>query len=151
MQPSTDTSTRTDNMTRTYTTPQEAEDAFYDALDEGNLNQLLSVWAESDDICCLLPMYPMIQSRQGVVDVFTHLFSQGHGVSLAITHLSWIETDGIAIHQVEEAILAQPGDTPPPPPFYGTNIYRKDKAGWRLIVHQNAPTPPPSPELRMPE
>jgi ketosteroid isomerase-like protein len=130
-------------MTQTYNTPQEAEDAFYDALDEGNLRQMLSVWAESDDICCLLPMYPMIQSRQGVVDVFTHLLSQGHGVSLAIAHMGWIETDDIAIHQVEETIMALPSDTPPPPPFYGTNIYRKDKTGWRLIVHQNAPTPPP--------
>ena len=139
-------------MTQTYNTPQEAEDTFYDALDEGDLNQLLSVWAESDDIVCLLPMHPMIQGRQGVVDEFTHLFSQGHGVSLAIAHLGWIETDDIAIHQVEETLLGPPSDTPPPPPFYGTNIYRKDTAGWRLIVHQNAPTPaPPSPEFVVPE
>jgi ketosteroid isomerase-like protein len=140
-------------MTQTYNTPQEAEDAFYDALDAGNLDQLLSVWAESADICCLLPMHPMIQGRQGVTDVFTHALSQGHGVSLAITHLGWIETDDIAIHQVEETVLAPPStDTPPPPPFYGTNIYRKDNTGWRLIVHQNAPTPPPPPpEFVMPE
>ena len=92
-------------MIQIYTTPQEAEDAFYDALDEADLKQLLSVWAESDDICCLLPMQPLVQSRQGVTDIFTHLFSQGHGVSLAIAHLCWIETDDIAIHQVEETLL----------------------------------------------
>ena len=139
-------------MTQTYHTPQEAEDAFYDALDEGDLDQLLSVWAESDDICCLLPMYPMIQSRQGVKDIFTHLFSQGHGVSLTISHLGWIQTDDIAIHQVEETIQNPPPNTTPTPPFYGTNIYRKDETGWRLIVHQNAPTPPPPPpEFEMPK
>jgi len=139
-------------MTQTYTTPQEAEDAFYDALDEGNLDLLLSVWAESDDICCLLPMHPLVQSRRGVTDVFTHLFSQGHGVSLAIAHLGWIETDDIVIHQVEETILEQPSDRPPAPPFYGTNIYRKDITGWRLIAHLNAPTPPPPPpEFVVPE
>lgn len=138
-------------MTQTYTTPQEAEDAFYDALDEGNLSELLSVWAESDDICCLLPMHPMIQGRQGVTDVFTHMLSQGHGISVSIKHLSWIETDDIAIHQIEETVQSTPSDTPPPPPFYGTNIYRKDNSGWRLIVHQNAPTPPPpQPELVVP-
>ncbi len=138
-------------MTQTYTTPQEAEDAFYDALDEGNLSELLSVWAESDDICCLLPMHPMIQGRQGVTDVFTHMLSQGHGISVSIKHLSWIETDDIAIHQIEETVQSTPSDTPPPPPFYGTNIYRKDNSGWRLIVHQNAPTPPPpQPELVLP-
>ena len=36
------------------------------------------------DICCLLPMYPMIQGRQDVADVFARLFSEGHGVALAI-------------------------------------------------------------------
>jgi ketosteroid isomerase-like protein len=139
-------------MSQVYSTPQEAEDAFYDALDEGNLEQLLSVWAEADDISCLLPMHPMIQGRQAVVDVFTQLFSRGHGVSLAIAHLTWIETDDMAIHQVEETVLGAPPDTSPPPPFYGTNIYRKDSTGWRLIVHQNAPTPPPPPtEFVMPE
>ncbi|NNJ94193.1 MAG: SnoaL-like domain-containing protein [Halobacteria archaeon] len=129
-------------MTQPYNTPQEAEDAFYDALDEGDLNQVLSVWAETDDICCLLPMHPLIQGRQGVTDVFTHLFSRGQGVSLAIAHLGWIETGDIAIHQVEETVQGAPTDAPPPP-FYGTNIYRKDSTGWRLIVHQNAPSPPP--------
>ena len=136
-------------MTQSYNTPQEAEDAFYDALDVGNLDQLLSVWAESDDIVCLLPMHPMIQGRQGITDVFTHLLSQDSGVSLTIAHLGWIETDDIAIHHVEETILALESDKPPPPPFYGTNIYRKDKTGWRLIVHQNAPAPPP-PDFKMP-
>jgi ketosteroid isomerase-like protein len=139
-------------MPQPYSTPQEAEDAFYDALEECNLDRMLSVWADSEDISCLLPMYPLIQGRKGVEEVFSHLLASGQGVELSVTHLSWIQTDEFAIHQVEETILKVPADTPPPPPFYGTNIYRKDDHGWRLIIHQNAPTPPPPPpELRMPE
>lgn len=139
-------------MTQTYNTPQDAEDAYYDALEEGDLQQLLSIWADTDDICCLLPMYPMVQGHSAVQDVYSHLLSQGHGVALAIKHLNWIQTDDIAIHQVEETVQNPPSGTPPAPPFYGTNIYRKDAGGWRLIVHQNAPTPPPPPaELVMPE
>jgi len=139
-------------MAETFNTPQQAEDAYYDALEEGNLDKLLSIWADSDDICCLLPMYPMMQGRKGIEDVFSHLFGQGHGVELSITHLGWIETDEIAIHQVEESIPNQPADAHPAPPVYGTNIFRKEPSGWRLIVHQNAPTPPPPPpELVVPE
>ena len=133
------------NMPRTYNTPQEAEDAFYDALDEGKLEQLLSVWSETDDVSCLLPMQPLIRGRQQVVDLFTHIFSQQQRVPLAIAHLGWIETGDTAIHLVEETILDTPPGAPAPPPFYGTNIYRKEANGWRLIVHQNAPTPQPPP------
>jgi len=139
-------------MPQPYATPQEAEDDFYDALEECDLNRLLAVWADTDEICCLLPMYPLIQGREGIEDVFSHLLSQGQGVELSVTHLNWIQTDDIAIHQVEETIQKVPPGTTPPPPFYGTNIYRKDAHGWRLIVHQNAPTPPPPPpELEVPE
>jgi hypothetical protein len=67
-------------------------------------------------------------------------------VVLSVRHLGWIQTDDIAIHQVEEAIQNPPPGQPAPPPFYGTNIYRKAGDGWRLIVHQNAPTPAPSPQ-----
>jgi ketosteroid isomerase-like protein len=81
-------SSRTNNMPRTYYTPQEAEDDFYDALEEGDLKRLLSVWTDSDDICSLLPMYPMVQGRKGIEDVFLHLFSQGQGVKLSIAPLS---------------------------------------------------------------
>jgi ketosteroid isomerase-like protein len=141
-----------DLMTDTYANPQEAEDAFYDALEECNLEKMLSVWADTDDISCLLPMYPLIQGREGIKEVFSHLLAQGRGVELSVTHLGWIQTDEIAIHHVEEIIQKVPVDTEPPPPFYGTNIYRKDAFGWHMIVHQNAPTPPPPPpELRMPE
>ncbi|MGB5305605.1 MAG: nuclear transport factor 2 family protein, partial [Gammaproteobacteria bacterium] len=91
------------NMTRNYNTPQDAEDAYYDALEEADLERLLSIWADTDDICCMLPMYPMVQGHAEVKDVFTHLLERG-GVALAVNHLSWIETDDIAIHQVQETI-----------------------------------------------
>ncbi len=138
-------------MTQSFETPQEAEDAYYDALEEGNLEKLLGIWAGSDDICCLLPMYPMILGREGVEDAYTHLLSQGAGIELSITHLAWIEAGDVAIHQVEEQPPVQ-SESSTPPPLYATNIFRKDSSGWRMIAHQNAPTPPPPPpELVMPE
>jgi ketosteroid isomerase-like protein len=130
-------------MSGTYATPQDAEDAFYDALEEGDLDGLMAVWSEDDDISCLLPMYPLIRGRKDVEDVFKHLFSHGQGVALSVSHLDWIESGDIAIHHVEETLQQVPPGKPPPPPFYGTNIYRKQHAGWRLLAHLNAPTPQP--------
>jgi ketosteroid isomerase-like protein len=130
-------------MSGHYETPQDAEDAFYDALEEGDLDGVMTVWAEADDIACLLPMYPLIRGRQDVTELFTHLFSRGQGVALTVTHLDWVHTDDIAIHHVEESIQHVPPGQPPPPPFYGTNIYRKQADGWHLITHLNAPTPRP--------
>jgi len=130
-------------MNNAYETPQDAEDAFYDALEEGDLGKVLTVWADSDDVSCLLPRYPLIRGRREVEEVFRHLFSQGQGVALTVRHLGWVNADDMAIHHVEETLQHVPPGTPPPPPFYGTNIYRKHDAGWCLIMHLNAPMPAP--------
>lgn len=139
-------------MTQIFDTPQEAEDGFYDALEAGDLKQLMSVWADGEDICCLLPMYPLVRGTAAVEDVFAHLFSGGRGVTLGINHLYWTETDDFAIHHVEEILQDVPPDRQPPPPFYGTNVFRRVNGGWRLLLHQNSPMPAPEPAgMVMPE
>ena len=130
-------------MSERFETPQDAEDAYYDALEEGDPDKVLAVWADSDDISCLLPMYPLIQGRKDIAELFTRLFSQGQGVALTVAHLHWMQTEDVAVHQVSENIQHPPPDRPRPPPFYGTNIYRKLDGGWRLIMHLNAPMPAP--------
>ena len=40
----------------TFDDPQAAEDAYYDAFDEHDLDKMMSVWADSDETVCLLPM-----------------------------------------------------------------------------------------------
>ena len=130
-------------MNPTFTTPQDAEDAYYDALEEANLPKLLAVWDDSDDISCLLPMQALAQGRAAVTETFAQLLSGGRGIELSVTHLHWIETPEVAIHLVEETAQKGAPGGPPPMPVYASNIYRKGNRGWHLIVHQNAPTPPP--------
>jgi ketosteroid isomerase-like protein len=130
-------------MSRNFDTPQDAEDAYYDALEEGDLEAVLHVWADSDEICCLLPMNPLAQGRTAVEDAFARMFARGQGIALSVKHLGWIDAGEIAIHLVEESPQQHPSGAPPPMAVYGTNIYRRDSGGWRLIVHQNAPAAPP--------
>ena len=75
-------------------------------------------------------------------EVFAELLARSGGVELSVTHLGWIETDNVAIHLVEESAGGAP-EGPPPMSVYGINIYRQGSAGWRLVVHQNSPLPPP--------
>jgi ketosteroid isomerase-like protein len=131
-------------MSRTFETPQDAEDAYYDALEEGNLDILLGVWAETDEISCLLPMHPLATGRSAVRDAFARLFARGRGIALTVKHLDWIKAGEVAIHLVEESPQQHAPGGPPAMAVYGTNIYRRVADGWRLIVHQNAPTAPPA-------
>jgi ketosteroid isomerase-like protein len=123
-----------------FSTPQDAEDAYYDAIDEKDLTALMAVWDESETILCLLPMMPIQQGREAVETAWGAMFNSDISLDIQIKHLSWIETNEIAIHLIEEWVNT--GAESGPQPVYATNIYRNGDQGWHLIMHQNSPTPP---------
>jgi len=139
-------------MSQTFATPQDAEDAFYDAIDERDLDAMMAVWENSDDIACLLPMQPLTQGRDHMRGVWQPILGGDFNLDIEVRHLHWVEFGELAIHYVEE-IAKVSGQSQPQPPVYATNIYRKSDNGWFLILHQNSPAPPPPgmmPGMRMP-
>ena len=145
-------------MSQPFETPQEAEDAFYDALDERNVELMLRVWDDSDDIACLLPMQPFVHGRE-VREMMRALLDSDVRIDLAVHHVRWVELGDIAIHYVEEQNSAGALQPPGPggdgglpaglptgrtPALLATNVFRRRGDGWTMILHQNAPPPPPS-------
>jgi ketosteroid isomerase-like protein len=135
-------------MKQPYTTPQEAEDAYYDAIEAQDIETMMEVWDGSEEIICLLPMMPAQQGRQAVRAGWEAILQSDRPLEIEIHHLSWIERGEIAIHLVEERVKA--AGQPEAQRVYASNTYCRGPEGWHLLMHQNAPTPPP-PGLRMPE
>ncbi|MEJ2453018.1 MAG: nuclear transport factor 2 family protein [Candidatus Thiodiazotropha sp.] len=135
-------------MNPRFTTPQEAEDAYYDAIDEQDIEALMSVWEASDEVLCLLPMMPAQRGRSAIRNAWSGLLQAGTPLDIEVIHLSWIETPEIAIHLLEERVrVPQQAEAQG---IYASNVYRKGDQGWQLLMHQNSPTPPP-PGFQMPE
>ncbi len=127
-------------MPERYASPQDAEDAFYDAIDERDAERLRGVWEDSPDIACLLPMQPLLLGDQ-VHEAWTPLFGGDFHLDIEVTHIRWLLAGDLAIHYLEERVTV-PG-RPAQPPVLATNIYRQGADGWRLILPQNSPAPPP--------
>jgi ketosteroid isomerase-like protein len=125
-----------------FVTPQDAEDAFYDAIDEHSPDQMRKVWSTSPDSMCLLPMQPMIVGGEPIQQHWRQMMQPGFQLEISVTHLRWIESGDLAVHLVEER-LSNPQQGGQQPPIYATNIYRKGDDGWLLLVHINSPAPPP--------
>jgi ketosteroid isomerase-like protein len=128
-------------MANTFATAQDAEDAFYDAIEEGNAERMAKVWGEGPDIACLLPMQPLLLGDE-VRGLWGPLFAQGGAVDLQVRHIRWVELGDLAVHYVTEWIKPPAGQRAPPP-LYATNLFRRGPAGWALVLHQCSPTPPP--------
>lgn len=130
-----------------FETPQDAEDAFYDALENGDADAMARVWEPSADIACLLPMTPLIQGPE-VLEMWRSMFAQGAAFDIQVRHLRWVEGVDLAVHLIEERIAVpqdatRGGPGKPVPPVYASNLFRRGAEGWHLVVHQNSPAPPP--------
>jgi ketosteroid isomerase-like protein len=123
-------------------TPQAAEDAFYDALEAGNLDQVMAAWDAGDDIACLLPMQEIARGRKAVQETFRRLFQGMGGLDIQVNHLHWALWADTALHVVEERLTGP--DDRPGPAVYAVNVYRRRGDVWHLVLHQNAPAPPPA-------
>lgn len=130
-----------------FDTPQAAEDAYYDAIDELDIEALMAAWEESEEVLCLLPMMPAQRGKGPIREAWSSLLEPDHRLDIEVVHLSWIETPELAIHLVEERVKAP--QQPEAQSVYASNIYRKGADGWKLLMHQNSPTPPP-PGFQMP-
>ncbi len=124
--------------------PQSAEDAYYDAFDEHDLEKMMSVWADNDETVCLLPMLPAIKGLASIRKAFEPILRPDSQFEIQVKHLHWIEQGDIAIHLVEERIQT----TDAPDQFvYATNIYQKNTGdSWHMSMHQNSPVPVPPPQ-----
>lgn len=130
-------------MTEKFETAQDAEDAFYDAFEERDLDKLMTVWSESDEIICIQPMQTQVQGRTAVRQSWENVFSANMKFDIEILHQHWLESSDLAIHIVHEQLIYNEDRKQMPPPLIATNVYRKDPRGWHMVLHHVSPPPPP--------
>lgn len=130
-------------MSKRFDTPQDAEDAFYDAFEAKDLETMARVWAKSDEITCIHPMSPVLQGREAVLQSWRQIFSSPAKLTFLVHHKQWIETEDLALHVVEQTITEEGQDRQPVPPMAATNVYRHSPQGWRMVLHHVSPPPPP--------
>ncbi|MCP4409320.1 MAG: nuclear transport factor 2 family protein [Gammaproteobacteria bacterium] len=133
-------------MAKLFETAQDAEDAFYDAFEENNLDKMMSAWASENDIACIQPMREQVRGRAAVRSSWEEVFSFGAEMEIEIHHQQWIEMIDVAIHIVHEQLTFKANPTQKPPPLIATNVYRQAGQGWHMVLHHTSPPPPPPQE-----
>ena len=128
---------------RIFPTAQDAENAFYEALERCDLEGMMAVWAEDDDIVCVHPAGPRLTGQDQIRESWARIFSGGPRARVHITSQVAISGMMLAVHSVHEnfAIEGQRRGDAVPVPVVATNVYLRTAAGWRMIVHHASPAP----------
>jgi ketosteroid isomerase-like protein len=131
---------------RIYPTAQDAENAFYEALERGDLDAMMGVWAEDEEIVCVHPGGERLTGQDQVRTSWAKILTDGSRVRVHISHPVAISGMMIAVHSVQENFSVEgergrQGTDLRPAPVVATNVYLRIGAGWRMIVHHASPAP----------
>lgn len=122
-----------------YSTPDEAEQAFYQAFENADLAAMMQIWADDDTIACAHPMGKLLQGRTTVRESWRQLFSGDQRMHFRLQHQQIRQSETIAVHSVLETIFLH-GDNRPRPPIIATNVFVRTDGGWRMVLHHASPS-----------
>ena len=128
------------SRSKLYPTPDDAETAFYEAFERGDLAGMMTVWAEDDDIVCIHPQGPRLTGFDAVRESWVQIFAGGATLRVRTTEARKFAGQALAVHSVIE-LVAPPGAESTPTPVFATNIYELTEGGWRMVVHHATPAP----------
>ncbi len=119
-------------------TPDEIEQQFYEALQRGDIEGLMSVWADDDEIVCVHPGGLRAVGAAAIRAAFESLFAQG-GALVRPEKVRRLQGLDCAVHSVLERIEIDSGEGPGTAWAVATNVYVKSGARWAMAAHHASP------------
>ena len=123
----------------------DIEAAFYEALQAGDIEQLMACWADEDDIVCVHPGGPRLMGAQAIRAAFEAMFSHGT-VRARPVQVRRVVALASAVHSVVEQVEVMLPDGLHQAVVLTTNVYHKTPEGWRMVAHHASPGGAPTTE-----
>jgi len=123
-----------------FATPDEAEQAFYEALEQADLARLMQVWADDEEIICVHPGGARLAGQSAVQESWQEILDAGP-LSVRPLHTLVIQSMMSSVHTVVEQVTARTRSGIQVANCYATNVYHKGPSGWRLVLHHASPAP----------
>lgn len=119
-------------------TPDDVEQAFYEALHNADLQQLMACWAEEDEIVCVHPGGPRLIGAGAIRQAFELMFGNG-SVQAHPERIHKIESLASAVHHLVEKVEVLTPQGVQTACVLATNVYHKTPQGWRMVAHHASP------------
>ena len=123
-----------------FTSPDAVEQAFYEALERGDLDALMRCWSDEDEIICIHPNGPRLVGLEAIRRGWAQVFRNGP-VRLRITARQAQYSMMVALHNLVELVQVQTPEGKAEIALFATNVYFKTPGGWRLGLHHASPIP----------
>ncbi len=118
----------------------DVESQFYKALQRGDLDKLMALWADDDEIVCVHPGGPRLIGAAAIRASFEAIFANGGGIPVQPEQVRRVTMLGAALHHLVELVtVAAEGKDTQTAWVVVSNFYVKTASGWRLAGHHASP------------
>ena len=114
---------------------EAANQAFYAAHEERDLDAMAAVWSHGNDTVCVHPGWPILRGWEQIEESWRRIFDGPGRNQFILTNKSVEIRDGTAWVTLEENLVDR-GDTQA---IAATNVFAHTSEGWRLIAHHGSP------------
>lgn len=119
-----------------YSSPEECEQAFYQAFRRGDIEAMQNAWDTGNEIVCIHPARPPLAGRDAVMRSWQDILGNSGGVEVRFDCGNKLRTAELAVHIGVEIIGAEGS---PPAYVTVTNVYTLRAQGWKLQLHHAGP------------
>ncbi|MCE2679371.1 MAG: nuclear transport factor 2 family protein [Burkholderiales bacterium] len=121
-----------------HSSPGETEQAFYDALEAGDLDALMALWADDEQIMCIHPGGPRLVGYESIRESWKEILASGT-LRIRPMQVRAIEGMMVAIHNLQEQVLVSGSRSSQVVEVSATNVYLKGPQGWKMVLHHASP------------
>lgn len=116
----------------------DTEAAFYECMQQGDVERLMSLWSDDDEIACVHPGGPRLVGAVAIRAGFDAVFANG-GVQVMPVQVRRVDTQGCSIHHVLERVQALTPEGLKTAFVLASNVYVRTTQGWRMVLHHASP------------
>jgi uncharacterized protein (TIGR02246 family) len=116
----------------------DAEALFYEALQTGDIERLMAVWADDEECVCVHPGGPRVVGPQAIRASFEAVFANG-GIPVQPQQVHRLHSLDAAVHHLAERISLNTSDGLQTAWVLATNVFVKTAQGWRIVAHHASP------------
>jgi len=123
-----------------FASPEECEQAFYEALENADLEAMADLWLQDDDVCCTHPGAARIVGYNAVRSSWASILGSGPLPIRTLARHSF-ESPTLAVTSLIEEILLLKGSVRQPVHVLVSNAFVKTPVGWKMVMHIGVPAP----------
>jgi len=116
-----------------------ANDEFYAAFENADLDRMRAVWDDETEVCCVHPGWDALRGLGRVMRSWTVIFANTTYIQFILSDVAVTVDGDLAVVSCVENILTAPGEPGGDAKVVATNIFRRSGGRWRMTLHHGSP------------